>query len=135
MIDVRTFGVPFFGRFGTMGAFMPKRTAALIAGIAAFSLALPATAQTPSMSSAWLAIKVSQDECVRIGTEAMKRSGLTRGFEVLSNASIYGEIDSYTGLVRCVAEKDIAYFVVAGPEAKECSRHMNAVRDFFRNRL
>ena len=114
---------------------MLRKAVALSIVAPMLTLALPVEAQAPSMSSAWLTIKVSQETCVQIGSEAMKRNELTANFEVLGNSSIYGEAGAYTGLVRCVADKEIAYFVVAGPVGKECSRYMNAVRDYVRDKL
>jgi|GEM_PF-2160693 len=116
------------------GVNMFKKAVSLAVAVPMMTLAAPAVAQAPSMSSAWLTIKLDQDACVKLGSEAMKSNGLTRAFEVLGNSSIYGEVGSYTGLVRCAADKEIAYFVVAGPVGKECSRYMNAVRDYFRDK-
>jgi hypothetical protein len=85
----------------------------------------------PSMSSAWLAITVSQDECIRRGSTTMKDRDFETRFEVLGNTSIYGELKDYTALIRCAADKGIVYFVVAGPTGSVCSKHMNAMRDNF----
>jgi hypothetical protein len=85
----------------------------------------------PSMSSAWLSITLSQDECVRKGSAAMRQQSFNTRFEVLANSSVYGERGDYTGLIRCAANKGIVFFVVAGPVGKICSRHMNAMRDNF----
>ena len=85
----------------------------------------------PSMSSAWLAITVNQDECIKRGTQSMRDASFNTRFEVLANASIYGERGDYTGLVRCAAEKGIVYFVVSGPKGDVCSKQMNAIRDGF----
>ena len=83
------------------------------------------------MSSAWLSITISQDECVRRGSAAVRDNSFNTRFEVLGNSSIYGERGDYTALVRCAADKGIAYFVVAGPTGSICSKHMNAIRDGF----
>lgn len=85
----------------------------------------------PSMSSAWLSITISQDECIRKGTRSIREQSFNTRFEVLGNSSIYGERGDYTALVRCAADKGMVYFVVAGPTGSVCSRHMNAIRDNF----
>src|SRR5262245_19366635 len=85
----------------------------------------------PSMSSAWLSITIDQDECIKRASASMKDQSFNTRFEVLGNSSIYGERGDYTALVRCAADKNIAYFVVAGPQGNICSRHMNAIRDNF----
>ena len=85
----------------------------------------------PSMSSSWVSITGSQDECVKRGTQSIRSNSFNNNFEVLGNTSIYGERGDYTALVRCVADKGIAYFVVAGPRGETCSNHMNAIKDGF----
>ncbi len=103
------------------------------AGAALAIAALAATAATaaPGMSSAWLSIEVSQEECIRKGTATIRRNGFTSRFEVLANAAIYGERGGYTALVRCVAEKGIVYFVVAGPDSPASATHMMTLRNGF----
>src|SRR5262249_44320720 len=85
----------------------------------------------PSMSSAWLSITLEQDACISTGTTAMKDESFESNFEVLGNSSIYGELDDYTALIRCAADKAIVYFVVAGPTGDACIRHMTAMRQNF----
>ena len=85
----------------------------------------------PSMSSAWLEITVSQVECVKRASQSVKDNSFNTRFEVLGNSSIYGELGDYTALVRCAADKNIVYFVIAGPKGDICSKHMNAIRDGF----
>lgn len=101
-----------------------------------FLLALPlylamlfAAAAGPSMSSAWLKIAVDQDECVQRSKAAIQENSFTTRLEVLGNSSIYGERGEYTALVRCAADMNMAYFVVAGPKGDAASRYMNAIRD------
>src|SRR5450755_150934 len=76
----------------------------------------------PSMSSAWLAITINQDECVKRASQSIKDNSFNTRFEVLGNSSIYGELDDYTALVRCAADKEIVYFVVAGPKGDVASK-------------
>ena len=102
-----------------------------VAVTAAIAGAAAVLAASPSMSSAWLATTVDQDECVRRGSAAMRKQSFSTRFEVLGNSSIYGERGDYTALVRCAADKEFVYFVVAGPTGNVCSRHMNAIRDAF----
>lgn len=92
---------------------------------------LPATAAAPSMSSSWVTIEITQDECVKQASAAVKRQGFGTNFEALGNSTIYGEHGNYTVLVRCAADKKIVFFVVAGPKVDQCSRSMNAIKDDF----
>lgn len=107
-----------------------------------FVLALPlylamlfAAAAGPSMSSAWLSIDIDQDQCVEHGKSAVRGNSFNTRFEVLGNSSIYGERGDYTALVRCAADKNMAYFVVAGPKGDAASRYMNGIRDRFSSSL
>ena len=100
---------------------------AIISGIGAAT----AVKAGPSMSSAWLHITVDQDTCVSRAKAAVRNVNFNTRFEVLSNSSIYGERGDYTALVRCAADREVVYFVVAGPTASVCSKHMNAMRDDF----
>ncbi len=85
----------------------------------------------PSMSSNWLDITISQDLCVEKGQRALRQNSFTKRLETLNNRSIYGERGDYTALVRCASEKQIAYFVVAGPEAKLTTKYVDEIRDEF----
>jgi hypothetical protein len=92
---------------------------------------VPSAMAGPAMSSAWLVINVSQEECVRRGTAAVRGNKFTTRIEVAGDAAISGERGEYTAMVRCVAEKGIAYFIVAGPRGGMSLDHMNAIRDSF----
>src|SRR5262245_34983375 len=99
-------------------------------GLVAACIACAVTTATaavagPSMSSAWLEITISQDDCVKQGSAAVRKTSFNTRFEVVANASVFGERGDYTALVRCAADKGIAYFVVAGPRSADASRYMN----------
>jgi hypothetical protein len=100
-------------------------------GIAGTLASVAAGDAGPSMASAWLSITISQEDCLQKGTAAMRQQSFNTRFEVVGNASIFGERGDYTALIRCAASKGMVYFVVAGPQANICSRHMNAMRDNF----
>ena len=103
--------------------------ARLLLALPLYLAMLLAAAAGPSMSSAWLKITVDQDECVQRGKAAIQENSFTTRLEVLGNSSIYGERGEYTALVRCAADMNMAYFVVAGPKGDAASRYMNAIRD------
>jgi hypothetical protein len=112
---------------------MQKRWISVIAGVVLLGAAstVPSVMAGPSMSSAWLAITVNQEECVKRASSAVQDNSFNTRFEVVGNSSVYGERGDYTALVRCAAEKGMVYFVVAGPKGDICSKHMNAMRDGF----
>ncbi len=100
--------------------------------VAALVCAPAAMAQqsAPSMSTSWRSITIDQAACVARAQSAMQAAGLTQNYETVGE-SVYGEVPSYTGAIRCVATKGLVYFVVAGPDVKLCSQHQgNLVRLF-----
>ena len=100
--------------------------------VAALVCAPAAMAQqsAPSMSTSWRSISLDQAGCIARAQGAMQAAGLTQNYETVGE-SVYGEVPSYTGAIRCVAAKGLVYFVVAGPDVKLCSQHQgNLVRLF-----
>lgn len=112
---------------------MQTRWFSVAAGVVLLGAALtmPSVMAGPSMSSAWLAITINQEECVKKGSQVVQDNSYNTRFEVVGNSSIYGERGEYTALVRCAAEKNFVYFVVSEPKGDICSKHMNAMRDGF----
>ena len=108
-----------------------RHCAGAIVAIVGAALAATPAAAAPGMSSAWLSIDVSQEECVKKGTATIRRNGFNSRFEILANAAIYGERGGYTALVRCVAEKSMVYFVVSGPDSPASGKYMTALRNGF----
>lgn len=108
-----------------MRTMLMKAGVALTLGMACAQAAVAG----PNLSSAWLTVEEPQDSCIAKASAAMKKAAFNTRFEVVQNTSVYGERGDYTAMIRCVADKNIAYFVVAGPIAAACSKHMNAMRD------
>ena len=101
--------------------------------IAATLLCAPAAmAQqgAPSMSTAWRSISFSQETCIAHAQSAMRGAGLTHNYETVGQ-SVYGEVPSYTGAIRCIASKGVAFFIVAGPDVKQASQHQRNLVERF----
>jgi hypothetical protein len=84
----------------------------------------------PSMSTRWSSTTLNKDDCIDRAKQAVRNSGFTKNFEVV-NTTVYGERGAYTSGVRCAVEKEIVFFVVAGPNAKEASAYNAAIADKF----
>ncbi len=100
--------------------------------VAALVCAPTAMAQqsAPSMSTSWRSISLDQAGCIARAQNAMRAAGLTQNYETVGE-SVYGEVPSYTGAIRCVSTKGMVYFVVAGPDVKLASQHQQSlVRQF-----
>jgi hypothetical protein len=109
---------------------MAKGIGLIIAALVCAPSAMAQQPAAPSMSTAWRSITLDQAGCVARAQTAMRAAGLTENYETVGE-SVYGEVPSYTGAIRCIAAKGIAYFVVAGPDVKLASQHQrNLVQQF-----
>jgi hypothetical protein len=109
---------------------MAKGIGLMVAALVCAPAAMAQQPAAPSMSTAWRSISLDQAGCVAKAQAAMRAAGLTENYETVGE-SVYGEVPSYTGAIRCVAAKGIVYFVVAGPDVKLCSQHQrNLVQQF-----
>lgn len=99
---------------------------ALIVAATAGSAALAG----PSLSTNWTATTLSQDECMRRAEAAVRDARLAKGFEIVGQ-SVFGGAESYTLVVRCIADKGLVYFAVGGPTLDQARKHQRAVFDKF----
>ena len=83
------------------------------------------------MSAGWQDWTGSQDACVKKAAARLHQKGFNANFEVLNNRTIYGEIGQYTAVIRCFAEKKIAFVAVAGPNGDQCGKYLDAIKDRF----
>ena len=104
------------------------RVGAAIGGVAL--LIATAAWAGPSMSTRWSSTTLDKDECIERAKSAVRNSGFTKNFEVV-NTTVFGERGAYTSGVRCAVEKEIVFFVVAGPQAKEASAYNASIADKF----
>jgi hypothetical protein len=92
--------------------------------------ATAALAAAPSMSTRWADMTLSSDDCVAKARRAVRAEGFTKNFEVVST-TVFGERGDYTCAVRCAADKEIVFFVVAGPVAKRSTDYNAAIAEHF----
>jgi hypothetical protein len=90
----------------------------------------PAAQAGPSMSTTWTATTLEQTECLGRAERVMHDAGLSRNFEIVGQ-SVFGQLDAYTAVVRCIADKGVVMFVVAGPTLDESKRRMRELFDKF----
>jgi hypothetical protein len=103
--------------------------------IAAVSAALACAASAPalagpSLSTNWTATTLSQPECMRRAETAVRDARLARGFEIVGQ-SVFGGAESYTLVVRCIADKGLVYFAVGGPSLEQARKYQRSVFDKF----
>ncbi len=109
---------------------MTGRTRFGVAALAAFSplfavaLATPSDAG-PSMSTRWSNTGLSLDRCKSRAEEAVRDAGF-RNVRVLK-FSIFAERGDYSIMARCITEKNMIFFAVAGPQVQRTSRMLDDV--------
>ena len=109
---------------------MPVKLSALSAGFLTLGLCA-ATAGGPAMNIGWADWSTSQEACVKRASDKLRNSGFTTRFEVINKRTIFGERGSYTAGIRCAAEKNVAFFVVSGPDTKQCGKYNDMIKEGF----
>jgi hypothetical protein len=108
---------------------MNKRIAPCVALTAAVMSGSAALAG-PNLSTNWTSTTLSQAECMRRAESAVRDAKLAKGFEIVGQ-SVFGGAESYTLVVRCIADKGLVYFAVGGPTLEVARKHQRAVYDRF----
>lgn len=103
----------------------------LAAGIAIACLALATGARADTaITTQWKDITLSQERCLDRAEEAIRGGG----FKTLPHTkeSRHGYKGDYTVAIRCMAEKEAVFFVVAGPSRERTPRYMEDIFSHFR---
>lgn len=110
-----------------VGAF----TTALSLGFVGL-LAIPdvAAAASTSMTSRWEETDLDFEACRARMAVVVRQGGFTKNVTV-NPSSIYAERGNYTALVRCLKDKGVVFFVVAGPDTKTAERYNDLIADKF----
>jgi hypothetical protein len=101
---------------------------AIALGVAA-SLISTAALAGPSMSTKWSSSSLNLDRCKSRAENALRDAGF-RSVKVLQ-FSVFAERGDYSAMVRCATDKEIVFFVVAGPEVDRCNRYVDDIGDGF----
>jgi hypothetical protein len=73
---------------------------------------------------------LSQVECVDNSGEALKRSGFSENFEFLRDGA-FGVKGRYSASIRCVSNRRVVFFAVAGPDNKTAEELVVRLRNSF----
>jgi hypothetical protein len=104
--------------------------AGLAVGAVALCAAAPGAFAGPSMSTNFTTTTMEQRECVQRAERVIRGAGLQKNFEIVGQ-SVFGERDAYTAQIRCITDKGVVIFVIAGPKLEEAREHMRAIFDKF----
>ena len=83
----------------------------------------------PSMSTKWSNTDLNLDRCKSRAEKALEDAGF-KGIKVL-NYSVFAERGDYSAMVRCATDKQMVFFVVAGPQVERTNRYVDDIGDGF----
>ncbi len=105
------------------------RVAAIsIAAGLTLAAAVPALAG-PSMSTKWSSTTANLERCKERAEDAVRDAGF-RSVKVLQ-FSVFAERGDYSVMVRCITDKQMVFFTVAGPQVERASRYLDQIGDKF----
>jgi hypothetical protein len=105
-----------------------RRLAALF--FLTLAVSVPSAAVNMSISSSWRATNLGRYDCIRRAEEATRRAGFEREMSTVQE-SVFGERGAYASMIRCVPERSIVFFVVAGPQDYDADAGRRALEDNF----
>jgi hypothetical protein len=83
----------------------------------------------PSMSTKWNSTNLSLERCKARAEDALREAGF-RDVKVLQ-FSVFAERGDYSAMVRCATDKEVVFFVVAGPQVERANRYVDEIGDGF----
>ena len=93
---------------------------------------IPSVAQASCLIwTSWQPTRLTAQQCLNRAEVALRNSGFTGNFTTLESGA-YGEnSEEYSGTLRCITSKGVAFFIVAGPKAKEADRLLTELENNF----
>ncbi|CAN1212951.1 hypothetical protein TUMEXPCC7403_22295 [Tumidithrix helvetica PCC 7403] len=89
-----------------------------------------AFAQYPIIFNHIKTTNLTQEECVDNAGAAMRRAGFTKNFEFIGSGA-FGVRGRYSASIRCVADRRIVFFAVAGPDNQTASDLVEELQNTF----
>jgi hypothetical protein len=85
---------------------------------------VPSIAQASCLIwTSWEDTRLTQQQCLNRAEVAIRNAGFTSNFSPLESG-VYAERGSYSGTIRCISSKKMAFFIVAGPSASTARRYL-----------
>lgn len=78
--------------------------------------------------TSWEETDLNQQQCLAQAKTALRKSRFTKNFSPLESG-VYGENGQYSGTIRCISSKGIAFFIVAGPSANTAQSLLTRLED------
>ena len=88
------------------------------------------TALASWVSTSWANIDITQEACLARAEKAISSSGFSPKQKLVQ--SRFGVVDDYTVVVRCISDKSMVFFVVAGPKSDVVDKYLTALEGGFK---
>jgi hypothetical protein len=98
--------------------------------VLALAVSAPSAAINMSISSSWRSTPLGRYDSLRRAEDATRRAGFEWEMSTVLE-SVFGERSAYASMIRCVPERGIVFFVVAGPRDYEANAGRQALEDSF----
>lgn len=97
--------------------------------VAVLMLGTTAHAEPPNIHTEWRTTTMSVAECIRTGERVLRATGFVN---IVFNGdnkdkNVWGDRGNYSVTIECVPEKELALFVVAGPNLDQANRLLDDV--------
>jgi hypothetical protein len=92
-------------------------------------MSVAAFAEGPSMSTRWNNTSLTLERCKARAEDALREAGFRDVKEL--QFSVFAQRGEYSAMVRCATDKEIVFFVVAGPQVERTNRYVDEIGDGF----
>ena len=100
------------------------------AGCAMIMLAASAAhAASPWVVTSWRSTDLTQEDCLAKADKAIRDGGFRQAQSL--KESRFGGIGEYTVLIRCVAQKNIVFFLASGPDGDQADKYVSKLEEAF----
>jgi hypothetical protein len=90
----------------------------------------PVAAAGPAMSTTWVSTALDESACVQRAEHLVRDAGPSRNVRIIG-PTVFGQISAYTASIRCIPDKGVVMFVVAGPDLEAARRHLRQISEKF----
>jgi hypothetical protein len=101
---------------------MRARSLLLACSVIAAVSAPPAAIADTAIATRWRQMRLDQENCMSYARLAIFRTGFEKAEP--GSQTMSGKKGQYTASIRCLAEQQMIFFVVAGPDAGTVSSHL-----------
>jgi hypothetical protein len=104
---------------------MRARSFLLACSVIAAASASPAAIADTAIATRWRQMRLDQDDCMSYARLAIFRTGFEKAEP--GSQTMSGKKGEYTASIRCLAEQQMIFFVVAGPDSGTASGYLTTL--------